>query len=145
MRTAATTLLLLVATGMACTPAPPEHPIVVAEDGAVRLPRTDVSAERVLFHTFKHDGRNVNFLVRMDGAGKIHVHLDACYSCWRYRRGFVVEGAALVCIACRLSYPIEDEVWDFIGACAPIPIAFSLDGDDLVIRRSVLERAARYF
>ncbi len=40
---------------------------------------------------------------------------------------------------------IEDEVWDFIGACAPITLRSSLDGDDLVIERATLEKAVRYF
>ena len=83
--------------------------------------------------------------MRSDGHGEIHTHLDACYACYRYKRGFVVEGPNLVCIACRLEYAISDEVWDYIGACAPISIHSSLDGDQLVIDQSVIERAARYF
>ena len=58
---------------------------------------------------------------------------------------FVVEDASLVCIACRLEYRLEDEIWDYIGACAPIEIHSSLEGDALVIDEATLERAARYF
>lgn len=137
--------LLLAALAAACTPAAPEHAMAVAEGGAVRIPASLVTPDGVLFHTFKHESNNVNFLVRRDGKGAIHVHLDACYSCWRYRRGFVLEDLALVCIACRLAYRLEDETWDFIGACAPIPIAFSLEDEEVVIQSEVLERAARYF
>ena len=35
--------------------------------------------------------------------------------------GFFVEGTELVCRACRFRYAVEDEVWDYIGACAPMP------------------------
>ena len=87
----------------------------------------------------------MNFLVRTDGIGALHVHLDACYSCYQYKRGFVVEEEDLVCIACRLEYPIADEIWDFICACAPIPIHSSLDEDAVVIPRKMIEKASRYF
>jgi uncharacterized membrane protein len=50
-----------------------------------------------------------------------------------------------VCIACRLAYHIDDEFWDFIGACAPIPIHSSIDGGDLVIDERIPVEAARYF
>ena len=50
-----------------------------------------------------------------------------------------------MCIACRLEYPIADEIWDFIGACAPIPIHSSLDEDAVVIPRKMIEKASRYF
>jgi len=138
-------LLALALLASACSPSPPRHPLVVAEDGAVRIPASEVTPETVLFRTFEHEGKNVNFLVRRDRRGAIRVHLDACHSCWRYRRGFVVEHQALVCIACRLAYRLEDETWDFIGACAPIPIAFNVAGGEVVVRSAVLERAARFF
>ena len=145
-RSAALAVLLLSAATLAgCGPRPPEHRVVVAEGGAVRLPLAEVADGKVHFYTFLHDGRNVNFLVRTDGRGALHTHLDACYSCYRYRRGFVVEGADLLCIACRYTYPIADEVWDFQGACAPIPIRFAVEEGRLVVERAVLEKAARYF
>ena len=59
--------------------------------------------------------------------------------------GFFVEGTELVCRACRFRYAVEDEVWDYIGACAPISMHSTLDGDDLIIDRQRLERAAHYF
>lgn len=139
------TLLFVAALAAACTPAAPEHEIVAADGAAVHLPLAAVADGEVHFFTFKHDGKNVNFLVRTDGTGTVRTHLDACYSCYRYRLGFVVEGEDLLCIACRLTYPIADEVWDFQGACAPIPIRSSVAGGELVIERAVLERAARYF
>ena len=138
-------LLLLALALPGCTRGAPEHRIVAAESGAVRLPLAEVADGGVHFFTFQHAGRNVNFLVRTDGQGALHTHLDACYSCYRYRRGFVVEGSDLLCIACRYTYPIAEEVWDFQGACAPIPFRSTVDGTSLIIERAVLEKAARYF
>lgn len=137
--------ILLAAALAACGPQPPLHEPVRADGRLLRLSRAEVADGGVHFYTFEHEGRRVNFLVRTDGRGHLHAHLDACFSCYRYRRGFVVDAADLRCIACRYTYPIADEVWDFQGACAPIPIHFDLDGEWLVIERRTLERAARYF
>ena len=138
-------VFLLATVLLGCSDNGPEHSRLTAEGDAVRIPRPLVDDGEVHFFTYEYDGKNVNFLVRSDGEGRLHTHLDACYSCYRYRRGFVVEEGELLCIACRLSYPLADETWDFIGACAPIPIHFTLTDDELVVERALLERAARYF
>ncbi len=142
------TLPLLVAVLLAvagCGRPPPEHEVVTAVGDVVRLPVAAVADGGVHFYTYKHAGTNVNFIVRTDGQGALHTHFDACYSCYHYKRGFTVEGPDLVCIACRLTYPIADETWDFIGACAPISVHSRVDGGSLVIDRELLERGAQYF
>jgi uncharacterized membrane protein len=137
--------ILPIAALSACGPKPPEHESVHAEGGVVRLSRAVVADGSVHFYTFAHEGRRVNFLVRTDGRGNLHTHLDACFSCYQYRRGFTVEAADLRCIACRYTYPLADEVWDYQGACAPIPIRFELEEQWILIEKRTLERAARYF
>jgi len=137
--------LLAVATLTGCRPVPPVHELVEVEGGYVRIPLAHLADKKVHFFTYRGDGTSVNFLVRTDGGGQIQAHLDACYSCYRYRRGYVVEGKNVVCIACRLAYDTGDEVWDFIGACAPISIHSSVDRQHLVIEERMLARAARYF
>ena len=138
-------VLALLMSSAGCAPEPPEHQLVQCDGDTMLIPRTAVEDGKVHFFTFYHDGRRVNFLVRTDGKGALHAHLDACHSCYRYKRGFVVEDGELVCIACRLAYRIDDEVWDYIGACAPISIHSRLEDSHLVIPRKLLERAARYF
>ena len=138
-------LALAVSLLLACGPSPPEHQLVDAVGGYVRIPRGAVADGEVHFFTFEHDGARVNFLVRTDAAGELRAHLDACYGCYQYKLGYLVEEDDLVCRACRLEYPIGDATWDFIGACAPIALSTSGEGDELLIARSVLEKAARYF
>lgn len=145
MRHPAAVLLLAATAVAACGGHDHAHLAVTADAGLVRIPVATVDDGAVHFFSFDHRGTMVDFLVRADAAGVLHAHLDACYSCYRYRRGFVVEGSDLVCVACRLSYDIGDAVWDYVGACAPIAIHAEVDGPDLVIRRSILERASRYF
>jgi uncharacterized membrane protein len=138
-------MVLLLLLGWGCGRDAPEHQKVAAREGAVRLQRIAVDDGEVHFFTFAYQGKNVNFLVRRDGNGALHSHLDACYSCFKYKRGFVVEERDVVCTACRLAYHIDDEFWDTIGACAPIPIHHVIDGESVVIDERVLEQAARYF
>lgn len=129
----------------ACGPEAPAHVAVHADGGAVRIARATVDDGEVHFFTYPARAANVHFLVRTDGTGRLQAHLDACFSCYRYRMGFVVEEGYLVCRACRLEYAVADEVWDYVGACAPIGLRSAVDGGDLVIAERDLERASRYF
>ena len=138
-------LLLAMTASIGCAHEPPVHELVQAVGGAVQIPLARVEDGAVHFFTYRHDGKNVNFLVRTDGSGALQAHLDACFSCYRYKRGYVVEEDSLVCIACRLAYRTEDEVWDFIGACAPISVHSSIEQGNLVIQERLLVRAAKYF
>lgn len=128
-----------------CASKPPLHEIVALDRGAVRLQQSVVSDGTVHFFTFLEGKKRVNFLVRTDGKGRIRVHLDTCFSCYHYRQGFFVKGDAVVCRACRYSYNLDDEEWDYIGACAPIPLHFRLDDAFVIIEHRALARAARYF
>ena len=130
---------------LACGPQPPQHQLVEAVGAWVRIPRETVADGEVHFFTFVHDGTRVNFLVRSDAGGELRAHLDACYGCYQYKQGYLVEETDLVCRACRLEYPIGEATWDFIGACAPIALKMSSEGEDLLIARTLLEKAARYF
>jgi len=140
-----TVLVLFVLLGAGCPTPPPEYRPVVPRDGAVRIPRSAVADGRVHFYRFETGSRQVRFLVRTDGTGTLRIHLDACFSCYRYRQGFVIEGEDLVCRACRYRYPVADPIWEYQGACAPIPLPATLEGEELVIASKVLERARRYF
>lgn len=142
-RVACVAVLLL---GIAACSRGPDYPRVVAEDGRVRLPLAEVGDGGVHFFTYvAAGGEPVTFLVRTDGDGVVRTHLDACFSCYRYRRGFVVEGERIVCRACRYAYDLAEAEWHYIGACAPIPLPSSVRGGELVIERARLERAARFF
>ena len=92
------------------------------------------------------------FRVIIDSTVEIFLHLPGSTSVeivfcavWIPFESIRVISNGPVCIACRLEYPIANEVWDFIGACAPIPIHSSLDAESVVIERSMLLKAARYF
>ena len=128
-----------------CERQAPEHPIVVPRGDRVSIPLAAVNDGGVHFFTFKHEGKNVNFFVRTDGSGKLQAHFDACYSCFKYKLGYVHEGDQVVCIACRIGYDLADVVWDYIGACAPINLKSRIAGQHMLIKRTWLEKGERFF
>lgn len=121
------------------------HPLVAAKGGNVHLALETVTRHPVHFFTYRFNGKNINFFVRTDGNGEIRTHFDACYGCFKYKLGYVHEGNHVVCIACRIGYDLNDAVWDYVGACAPISLRSRVVGDKLLIRHSWLERGQSLF
>ena len=128
-----------------CERQAPEYPVVVPAADRVNIRLAEVNNGGVHFFTYKHGGKNINFFVRTDGSGKLQAHFDACYSCFKYKLGYVREGNEMVCIACRIGYDLDDVVWDYVGACAPINLKSGIAGNHLVIKRSRLEKGERFF
>ena len=128
-----------------CGQQAPEHPVVVATGDRVSIPLATINDSEVHFFTYKYGGKNINFFVRTDGTGNLQAHFDACYSCFKYKMGYVHEGNQVVCIACRIGYDLDEVVWDYIGACAPINLKSRIEGQYMVIKRSWLEKGQRFF
>ena len=139
------TAVCLLQSAAGCSKQAPEHRIVVPAGERVRIPLATVNDGGVHFFTYKWDGRNVNFFVRTDGTGHLQAHFDACYSCFKYKLGYVHEGNEVVCIACRIGYRLEDVIWDYIGACAPINLKSRILSGHLTINRTTLEKGKRFF
>jgi len=133
----------LIAAG--CSIKAPEYELVQIQGQCVKLPLSAVDDGEVHHFTYRYDGRSIDFFIRTDGKGKLHAHFDACYSCFKYKLGYVREGDKMVCIACRLGYDLANEVWDYIGACAPINLRSRVVGQELVIDRKALEHGRKYF
>ena len=138
-------LWLVVAMPAGCERQGPEHPIVVPQADRVNIRLAAIDNGGVHFFTYKHGGKNINFFVRTDGTGKLQAHFDACYSCFKYKLGYVREGNQVVCIACRIGYNLDDVVWDYVGACAPINLKSGIAGNHLVIERARLEKGLIFF
>ena len=111
----------------------------------MKIPMKDVSDGRVHFFSFKNGDKNINFFVRMDGAGKLHAYFDACFTCYKLKKGYRVEGTDIVCNECGTKFRLADEVWKNVGGCAPIAVPSTINGDFLMIRASDLGRGEKLF
>lgn len=138
-----TSLLVMLLTG--CTKQAPEHPLVVPQGDFIKISVKDVYDGCVHFYTYRYHDKNINFFVRTDGRGKFHTHYDACYSCYKYKRGFRIAGSDLLCIACNLKYSLYETAWDFIGPCAPILLRSKVKNEFIVIKLSVIRRGEKLF
>jgi uncharacterized membrane protein len=119
--------------------------VVKAEGSIVKIPLKDVSDGLVHFFSFKSGGKNINFIVRMDGAGKLHTCFDACFTCYKFKKGYRVEGTDIVCNECGTKFRLADEVWKNVGGCAPIALPSAINGDFILINVSDLKRGEKLF
>lgn len=147
-RTRTILALLTILTSLAaasCGRQAPEYVIVEPVGEFLEMPISEAGLPPARFFTFKFEGRNVNLFVRKDRDGEIRTHFDACYSCFKYKMGYVVEANQVVCRACRIGYDLDEPVWDFVGPCVPISLSNKSSGTVLRIKRRDLERGAQFF
>jgi uncharacterized membrane protein len=129
---------------ISCSERAAEHRLVKAENGEIRLAVSEFRDGNVHFFTYKKSGRNINFFVRTDGAGNLSTHFDACYTCYKKKKGYRQEGADLVCNECSLRFRLADEKWLHEG-CSPIPLASRIDKGFIVIKAGDIEEGERLF
>jgi len=118
---------------------------VSASGDIVKIPLKSVSDGNVHFFTFASDKGKIHFFVRMDGAGNLHTHFDACYTCYKFDKGYRVEGTDLVCNECGYRFRLADEEWEDRGGCVPIGFPHTSDTKNLIIRVSDLLRGVKLF
>jgi len=128
-----------------CSAQGPKYSVVKADGNIVKIPLKDVSDGRVHFFSFKSGGKNINFFIRMDGAGKLHAAFDACFTCHKFKKGYRVEGTDIVCNECGTRFRLADEVWKDVGGCVPIGVPSAIKGDFILINASDLGRGEKLF
>lgn len=111
----------------------------------VKIPLKKVSDGTVHFFTLTSKSKKIHFFVRMDGTGKLHTHFDACYTCYKFDKGYHVEGTEVVCNECGFRFRLADEVWEDRGGCVPIGLPHSSDQENLIIQVADLLRGERLF
>lgn len=123
----------------------PAAPAAPDAKGEVRIPIEAVKDGKLHRYAFiSSAGHKVRFFLinRYDPAHvDIGVVFDACMICGD--AGYVENGDEIICIACnvRMYRPSIGKP----GGCNPIPLAFTRDGDTIVIGEDSLEKGARYF
>ncbi len=127
-----------------CSERAAEHRVVKAENGEIRLAVSEFRDGNVHFYTYKKSGRNVNFFVRTDGNGNLSTHFDACYTCYRKKKGYRQEGSDLVCNECNVRFRLADGRWLHEG-CSPIPLASRTENGFIAIKAADLEKGERLF
>jgi uncharacterized membrane protein len=93
--------------------------------------------------TYRVKGKNVNFFVIKSG-GRVLSFLDACASCYPYKKGYIFDRGHFICRECNIRYSIAD-MEKGVGRCFPIRVeGFPRDGE-YAIPVANLEAAADKF
>jgi uncharacterized membrane protein len=129
---------------LGCSNLPAEHTVIKAAQGEVKIPLKDVNDGKVHFYTYKASGKRINFFVRTDGAGKLSTYFDACYTCYKHKKGYRCEGTDIVCNECNLRFKLAEEKWVHEG-CSPINLTSRREGENIIIRTDDIEKGGRLF
>jgi len=127
-----------------CSKLPAEHTVIKAEQGEIKIPVNEVDDGKVHFYTYKASGTLINFFVRTDGTGKLSTYFDACFTCYKRKKGYRCEGTDLVCNECNLRFRLAEEKWVHEG-CSPIALTSRIEGGNIIIRTDDIEKGRRLF
>ncbi|MBI5522853.1 MAG: DUF2318 domain-containing protein [Desulfarculus sp.] len=83
------------------------------------------------------------FLLKASGGG-IRAAFDACDVCWRSGKGYAQEGDNMVCKNCGRRFA-SSQVGLKRGGCNPGPLAISVTGDQVRIKKSDIYQGQHYF
>ena len=137
--------VLLHGAGAGCSRDTTKYPEVHARDGVVTVDLSGIDAESGRFHSCRsNSGKVVNFFVYRERSGVPHAVLDACRTCYRWKKGYVLDGKEVVCLKCDMRFKL-DSLAQGTGSCIPVALKTELSGDTMTIPVTELEAGARFF
>lgn len=120
------------------------YPLVVAEDGVVRLPLSTFDDFKAHHYTYMHLGRPIEFFVLKSNDGVVRAAFNACDVCFLSKKGYTQDGDEVVCNNCGRRFP-SDQINVVHGGCNPSPLQRTVEGDSLVIQVEDIVRGQEYF
>jgi uncharacterized membrane protein len=108
--------------------------------GAVRIPLSEISS-KAKFYEYDADGATITFFAVQADDGSVKTGFDECDVCYNTRKGYRQEGNYMVCNNCGNRYPISGLGTENKkpGGCWPGYLPSTVEGDNLVIKKSDLE------
>lgn len=138
--------LSLLALAFACGGAKlADYPQPKTEGGKAVIPLSEVADGKAHFYTYRASGKQVNFFVRTDGDGTVSAHFDACFTCYKKKKGYRIEGRDLICNECSMKFPLAAKEWDNSQGCSPILLKSRIEDNRLIIDTELLDKGARLF
>ncbi len=113
--------------------------------GLVRIDVSQLGPSQVHFYHFINFGnQEVDFFIARDEAGAIQAAFDANEVCAKKKRGYRHEGEWVVCNFCDKSFRLST-VNEGGGGCKPVPLAFRVQGDQLLLAEGDVLQGWRLF
>lgn len=120
------------------------YPVVVADNGSVRLLVSEFADGQARHYTYMHAEQPIEFFVVQSSDGVIRAAFNACDDCYPAKRGYIQDGDDMVCILCGNRFP-TDQINIERGGCNPAPLHRAIVGELVVIRVSDLVAGADFF
>lgn len=120
------------------------YPLVVAEDGVVRLPLSTFDDHKAHHYTYMHEGRPIEFFVLKSRDGVVRAAFNACDVCFASKLGYTQDGDEMICNNCGRRFP-ANQINVVHGGCNPSPLDRSVDDDTLVIEEKDIIAGKGYF
>ena len=128
-----------------CPASVPPREVVSGEGGVVLVDYASLAPGAGRFLSYRSPGgRHADFLVYRESGGEPRAVLDACTDCYRWRKGYRLDGETVICVKCGMRFRLDD-LREGVGGCQPIPLPAARVGDSLEIPVVALESATRYF
>ncbi len=138
-------VVILQGTGASCSRNLPKYPELRAQGGTVTADLSGIGAESGRFHTYRSStGKRVDFFVYRESSGMPYAVLDACRTCYRWKKGYALDGTEVICLKCDMRFKLNG-LSQGTGSCIPIALNTEQRGDSLFIPVTELEAGARFF
>jgi uncharacterized membrane protein len=137
-------VVLQVALG-GCASDKAKYPEILSRNGSVAVELSGIGPESGRFFTYRaSSGKNVNFFVYRESSGVPDAVLDACRTCFRWKKGYILDGKEVVCLKCDMRFKLN-ALAQGTGSCVPIELKTELRGDTLIIPVTELEAGVPFF
>jgi len=137
--------VLLHGAGAGCSGSRTKYPEAIPRDGVVTVDISGIGAESGRFHTYRAaSGKKVDFFVYRDSVGSPHAVLDACRTCYRWKKGYVLDRKEVVCLKCEMRFKL-DGLAQGTGSCVPVALAAEQRNEKLIMPVTELEAGTRFF
>jgi len=128
-----------------CGKQPNLYQEALVKDNRIVILLSEVSDKKAHFYTYNKSGKRINFFVRTDENGTVSSYYDACFTCYKKKRGYHQEGSDLICNECGMKFGLHDVKWEEKDGCNPIYLKSTIEGNSLVIETAVIEKGAKLF
>ena len=136
---------ILITSGTNSTSGTTERVQLASGGQDVHIPLIEVSGTEAKFYDYITAGnKKVSFFIVSGPDGTLRSAFDACDVCFHSRKGYRQVGSDMVCNNCGRHFP-SAEIDEAHDGCNPGSLKRTIEGDQVVIKSSDLERGVSYF
>lgn len=96
------------------------------------------------FYSYESNGVKIKYFILKSSDGVVRAAFDACDVCFKHKQGYYQEGDMMVCRKCGQKFP-SSKVNEVKGGCNPAPLSRTIEGSNVVIKKSDILDGEFYF